>query len=214
MIPHVFHRIWLGGKELPEHFKKWGETWLERHPTWTMKLWREKEVSTLRNSSLLAKCSSYPQQADVCRYEILYREGGVYLDTDMECLRNIEALIKDVDLFCCWQKEGIVSNAIFGCSSKHKTMKTIYKKCKDELAPEPWNAMGPPYFTKYISQDQTAKIFDRKTFIPYTWAEYKEFPRHPMPIPDPPPESYAINHRANIWYQDSRKYLLEEGKVL
>ena len=32
IIPKVFHRVWLGGKPMPDHFVKWGEGWLAKHP--------------------------------------------------------------------------------------------------------------------------------------------------------------------------------------
>ena len=37
----------------------------------------------------------YAQKADIARYEVVHRFGGVYLDTDMECLRPLDDLISD-----------------------------------------------------------------------------------------------------------------------
>ena len=44
-------------------------------------------------------CSTNAQKADVLRYEVLYAHGGVYLDTDVEYLRNIEPLLAGCDAF-------------------------------------------------------------------------------------------------------------------
>jgi hypothetical protein len=210
MIPKLFHRVWLGGKPMPFYFQKWGESWMEKHPSWTMKLWKEEECEKLNNRDLFQKCTSLAQCADVARYEILYREGGVYLDTDMECLKNIETLINSVDFFACWQRPdlNILSNAIFGASPEHDLMQKITLDCRTDFQPEPWNAMGPPFFTKRLLGQPGVRIYDRKTFIPYTRDEYKAFPKHPMTITNPPAESFAINHRSSVWYKDSTSQLL------
>lgn len=211
MIPKLFHRVWLGGKPMPFHFQKWGESWLKKHPTWTMKTWTEAECETLTNRDIFPKCTSLAQRADVARYEIIYREGGVYLDTDMECVRNIDMLIQGVDFFACWQRPdlNILSNAIFGASKSNKILQTIVWDCRKQFTPEPWNGMGPPFFTPRVLGQPGVRIYDRKTFIPYTRDEYKAFPKHPMTITDPPAESFAINHRSSIWYKDSTAPLLQ-----
>jgi mannosyltransferase OCH1-like enzyme len=207
MIPKIFHRVWLGGKPMPEPFVRWGESWLTAHPDWTMKLWTEREIGDFKNRDLLPRCSSLAQQADIVRYEALAREGGVYLDTDMECLRNIESLIRGVDFFCCWQKQGIISNAIFGAAPGYGIVTLLTQYSRTEFKSEPWNAMGPPFFTSVIMKRGGAKIFPRETFIPYTRDEYKALPAHPMEGLAAPPEAYAINHRSSIWYADSTRPL-------
>lgn len=210
MIPKIFHRVWLGGKPMPSYFVRWGESWLKKHPSWTMKLWTEKEIRRFTNVDILPRCTSVAQQADIIRYEVLYREGGVYLDTDMECLKNIDMLIQGEDLFVCWQREDlkILSNAIFGASKNHKILQSIVWACRKEFQPDPWNAMGPPFFTKKVLGQPGVRIYKRETFIPFTHAEYKAFPKHPMLITNPPAESFAINHRSSIWYKDSTVRLL------
>jgi mannosyltransferase OCH1-like enzyme len=211
VIPKIFHRVWLGGKPMPEPFVRWGAGWAAAHPGWVMKLWTEQEIQSFQNLDLLARCSSLAQQADIIRYEALFREGGVYIDTDMECLRNVEPLIEGIDLFACWQKSGILSNAIFGGVPGNEIFEELFRRSRTDFKPQPWNAMGPPFFTPIVLSSPHARIFNRKTFIPYTRAEYEKFPRHPMEITDPPPESYAINHRSSVWHADSTRPLGKAG---
>lgn len=194
---------------MPEPFVRWGATWADKHPDWRMKLWTEPEVSALRNADLMGRCRSLAQRADVVRYEALFREGGVYLDTDMECLKNVEPLLEGLEFFACWQKEHVVSNAIFGCVPGHPIAKRLFEESRTEVWGVAWNSMGPPFFTPRVlsGAGPGVNVFERKTFIPYTRDEYKAFPKHPMVVTDPPPESYAINHRSSVWYADSTKEL-------
>jgi len=205
MIPKVFHRVWLGGKPMPEDFVRWGQSWLDFHPGWMMKTWTEAEIQEFYNFKLLENCSSFAQQADIIRYEALFREGGVYVDTDMECVRNIESLLEGVQFFGCWQKSGTLSNAIFGGVDGHPALHELFEKSSTDFRSEPWNAMGPPFFTKIVLGCDSAKIFPRETFIPYTRAQYEALPDHPMKGLVPPDWSYAINHRSSIWHPDSTR---------
>lgn len=192
---------------MPKYFSDWGASWTDRHPGWAMKLWTEREVQKLLNKDKLSLCSSYAQQSDMCRYEIMYREGGVYVDTDMECLKNIEALIKGLPFFAVTQKDGILSNALFGSVPSHPVAKKLFHQSRSNFTPNPWNAMGPPFFTPRALAGNV-HVFPRKTFIPFTRDEYKAFPRHPMTFDTPPEGAYSINHRSSVWYSDSTKNLL------
>ena len=49
LIPQIFHRIWLGDKEMPEEFVYYGETWKKLHPSWKIKLWTEENIPKLIN---------------------------------------------------------------------------------------------------------------------------------------------------------------------
>lgn len=188
---------------MPHYFVRWGESWMKKHPAWTMKLWTEKEVTRFTNVDLLAKCTNLAMQSDIIRYEVLYREGGVYLDTDMECVKNIDMLIQGVEFFACWQRPEILSNAIFGATKSHKILQNLVWSCRKEFKADPLNAMGPQYFTPKVVGQPNVRIYSRETFIPYTREQYKAFPKHPMTIDNPPSYAFAINHRASIWYKDS-----------
>ena len=206
MIPRIIHRVWLGGKPMPAFFSQCGESWTCCHPEWTMRTWTEKEVAGLQNSDLLSRCSSLAQQSDIARYEILMREGGVYVDTDIECLKNIDPLIEGLDFFGCWQKDGVLSNAVMGGVPGHPVFEDLFRESRSFFKADPWNAMGPPFLTEIVKRYPDARIFERKTFIPFTWQEYYAFyPDWPARNPAVPVESYAINHRSSIWYPDSKK---------
>jgi mannosyltransferase OCH1-like enzyme len=53
-------------------------------------------------------------KADIARYEVIYTHGGVYLDTDFKCLRNIEPLLEGADFFSAWEDDERVANSLFG----------------------------------------------------------------------------------------------------
>ena len=67
----------------------WLDTWRKKYrseyPGWDYKLWGEAEVAEIkmRNQDLYDEERMYQCKADILRLEILWREGGVYIDADM-----------------------------------------------------------------------------------------------------------------------------------
>lgn len=86
-IPRIIHQIWLGGN-LPTGYKKWTETWMNWEG-WQYKLWTEAEVKqlSLYNSKLFQEAKNFGEKSDILRYEILYQQGGIYVDIDFKCLK-------------------------------------------------------------------------------------------------------------------------------
>ena len=92
-IPRIFHQIWLGKGTLPLKFRAYRDTWRLHHPEWEHKLWTDDNLPPLVNRALFDSVSGYREKADLLRYELLYRYGGVYIDTDFECFKSIEPLL-------------------------------------------------------------------------------------------------------------------------
>jgi mannosyltransferase OCH1-like enzyme len=92
-IPRKIHQIWLGS-ELPEEYKKWTNTWKMFNPEWEYKLWGDKDVDGLNlpNRKLYDSIRNKGQQSDFLRYHILNQFGGIYVDTDFECLKSFDSL--------------------------------------------------------------------------------------------------------------------------
>lgn len=94
LIPKVIHQIWVGPKKIPERYLESSKSWKSLHPGWRYKLWTDKDVErwSFYNKDLYNKASSYQERADILRYEILYRYGGVYVDFDMTALKSFDDL--------------------------------------------------------------------------------------------------------------------------
>ena len=82
-IPRIIHQIWIGPKNPPMH---WINTVIDFCHTngYVYKLWRDADVVTLGliNKKAFDDEPSWAGKADVLRYEILYRHGGIYIDAD------------------------------------------------------------------------------------------------------------------------------------
>ena len=91
LIPKRIHQIWLGRRELPLKYKRWGNSWKEQNPKWEYKLWNENNIKSLgiKGIDVYSKNINPGLRSDILRYVILNKFGGLYIDTDFECLKPI-----------------------------------------------------------------------------------------------------------------------------
>ena len=92
-IPKKIHQIWLGGG-FPAKYKTWADTWLKYNPDYEYKLWTEDDIDSLDlpHREFYDTIINYGPKSDILRYYILEKFGGVYVDTDFECLRSFNDL--------------------------------------------------------------------------------------------------------------------------
>jgi mannosyltransferase OCH1-like enzyme len=119
LIPRVFHRIWVGPDPLPREYAAYGETWAKHHPDWELRLWTEDNLPEGVRPEVYERLRAPAERANILRLELLWREGGVYMDTDFECLRSIEPLIENAEVFITLAKADRVNNALMGSVPGH-----------------------------------------------------------------------------------------------
>ncbi len=88
---------------------------------------------TLTNRSLYDSETNYGEKSDILRYEILYRYGGVYTDTDVECFEPFDILHHTYKFYAGLAPLNMnrlqVANGLIGAQAKHP----ILKYCIDNV---------------------------------------------------------------------------------
>ena len=87
-IPKIIHYCWFGGKKLPKEAIKCIDSWKKYFPDYEIREWNE--------SNFDVNCCDYVREAyqkkkwafvsDYARFDILYKCGGIYFDTDVEVI--------------------------------------------------------------------------------------------------------------------------------
>ena len=110
MIPKIIHYIWLGGKPLPKVAKECIESWEKYCPDYEIKRWDESNLNLDINKYCRQAydCGKYAFASDVLRYDILYNEGGIYLDIDVKLIKNIDVFLSN-HLFMCMEDSNYVA---------------------------------------------------------------------------------------------------------
>ena len=97
-IPHIVHQTWISTK-LPAFYAPWLKSWLTKNPTWQYWFWTDNDIRRFiarDYRQYLALYDSYKRninRADVMRYFVLHKFGGLYADIDVECLRPLDDII-------------------------------------------------------------------------------------------------------------------------
>jgi mannosyltransferase OCH1-like enzyme len=107
-IPKIIHQIWIGPKTPPT---KLMDTWKNKHEGFEYIKWTEEEmqkrgfVSKLQNR--IHEMKEFAGKADILRWEILYKYGGIYIDADSFCLEPLTDLINKYKAFAGYENETV-----------------------------------------------------------------------------------------------------------
>ena len=111
MIPKTIHYCWFGGKEKPKSVMKCIASWRKYCQDYIIKEWNEGnyDVNALPYSREAYKNGKYAFVSDVARFQILFDEGGIYFDTDVEVIRPIDELVER-GAFIGWERPDTLGN--------------------------------------------------------------------------------------------------------
>lgn len=203
-IPKIFHRIWIGGNPIPQEYVDYGKTWEDLHQNWKMYLWTDDNLPELINQELYDSLEGIVLKSNILRVELLYQYGGVYIDTDFECYKNIEPLIKDLDIFSCGEKDGIVGNAIMGSTPKHPTWEKVMSGWEESIRKNreyPSNIQtGVVYMTRTIDKEHDMIMLPSKYFFPTPVGTITD-----IGLSECYPEAYGHHHWGASWVTDETK---------
>ena len=95
MIPKVIHYCWFGGNPLPKSAQKCIASWRKYLPDYEIKEWNESnfDVNIIPYTAEAYKAKKYAFVSDYARFWILYKYGGLYFDTDVEVIKNMDDII-------------------------------------------------------------------------------------------------------------------------
>ena len=95
MIPKIIHYCWFGGNPLPEDAKKCIASWEKYLPDYEIKEWNESnfDVNCCPYVKEAYEAKKYAFVSDYARFHVLYQEGGLYFDTDVEVIKNMDYII-------------------------------------------------------------------------------------------------------------------------
>lgn len=101
LIPKVIHYCWFGKKAVPPKLKSNIDGWKKICPDYEIIRWDESNYDVYKNRyiSEAYECGKWGFVADFARLEIVYKEGGIYLDTDVELLTTLDPLLCD-EMYC------------------------------------------------------------------------------------------------------------------
>ena len=212
IIPKVIHYCWFGDNPIPLQFKKYMESWRKFCPDYEIVEWNESNYDVKQNRYMYEayQAKKWGFVPDYARLDIIYKYGGVYLDTDVELIKPIDRFLCDTG-FCGMELVGVVALGLFfGAAAGHELIREwmdVYNSVSfitedgtENLTPSPIyqtdiltkNGM----FRENIMQKiRNMTIYPTDVFCPINGgALFEYFTKN----------THAIHHYAATWFDDER----------
>lgn len=95
MIPKKIHYCWFGGNTLPESAEKCLASWRKYCPDYEIIQWNESnyDITKIPYVKEAYDAKMYAFVSDYARLDIIYSQGGIYLDTDVELVKSLDKFL-------------------------------------------------------------------------------------------------------------------------
>lgn len=121
------HYCWFGHNPIPELNAKCIASWAKFLPDWEVVRWDEDKIDINTCPEFVKKAYEEKKWAFVCDYirlKALNDYGGLYLDTDMELIKNPENLF-DNNLVFGFASKGLLSCEIIYATPNNEIIKRV-----------------------------------------------------------------------------------------
>ena len=122
MIPKVIHYCWFGRGEKTRAMLDCIDSWKKFCPDYTIIEWNEDnfDVGCIPFVKEAYNAGKWAFVADYARPKIIFENGGIYFDTDVELIRSIDELLT-LEAFAGFQPDGYVATGLgFGAVKGQK----------------------------------------------------------------------------------------------
>jgi hypothetical protein len=159
-----------------------------------VRIWQDPiDPSGFELSHYWPSANSGAQLADLIRLEVVYRFGGMYLDSDVFQLRSFLPIMEELSFAVASEDGHFLTNAVFGASAGHQHLGAmideLLRKEPDWTAP-PNVTTGPAMWRESLRTCQGLVPLPRQCFYPYNWNR--------AAIP-PPAGAFAEHQWAGSW---------------
>lgn len=126
-IPKIIHYCWFGGKSKPKLVCDCIRSWKRYLPDYEIIEWNE-ENSDMTHSFVKKAydLKKWAFVADYIRLDVVYKKGGIYLDTDMMLVKSLNSLLNNR---CFMGAEDLtyINAAIIGAVPKNEFVRECLK---------------------------------------------------------------------------------------
>ena len=131
MISKKIHYCWFGGKPLTNKAKKCIDSWKKYCPDYEIIEWNEYnfDFNECDYAKEAYESKKWAFVSDYARFKILYENGGIYFDVDVELIKPIDIIVKNGSFMGIENnykdKKTINPGLGLGVESNHKIYKEI-----------------------------------------------------------------------------------------
>lgn len=134
MIPKTIHYCWFGKKDLPPEAKRCIASWKKMCPDYNIIRWDENNFDVNQNpfSKAAYEAKKWAFVSDYTRLKVVYDNGGIYLDTDVELRKNLDSLREHGCYIGIQQNEFLCNTGLgFGATKSNPVVLKMLKSYDD-----------------------------------------------------------------------------------
>lgn len=154
MIPKKIHYIWVGWKELPELEKKCVESWNKYLPGYELCL-RNESTFDIESHPFVKQAydaKKYAFVSDYIRIWALYKFWWIYLDTDVEVIKNLDKFL-DSKWFWWFEWKDLITTWVIACEKNNPFIKEILNRY-DNHEFDPNNLIPNPIIVTNVAKEK------------------------------------------------------------
>jgi mannosyltransferase OCH1-like enzyme len=130
-IPKTIHYCWFGNKAKPQVVVDCINRWKNILPDYNIIEWNERNTNLKHPFVRRAyRQKKWAFVSDYVRFSMLYKFGGIYLDTDMLMVKSLDEFL-DNKCFLGAEDENYINAGIIGTEKKHYFIKQCLIKYED-----------------------------------------------------------------------------------
>ena len=176
-IPKKLHYCWFGPNPLPIVVENCLKTWNKYNPDYEIIKWDESN-SPMDHPFVDSayKTRKFAFVSDYVRLWAVYNFGGIYLDTDMYIIKNLDNFLESKCFFGYENKEKSLINAgVFGAIEKNRFIKILMNYYDDKIFT--FNQLSSFVIPKIITQQfkhidgEEVKIYEYDFFYPLPYED-------------------------------------------
>ena len=121
-IPKIIHYCWFGNKPMPSSVDKYIESWKKYLPDFKIMCWNEENFDVASSPYVKSayEAGKYAFVSDYARLYALKMYGGVYLDIDVQVMKNFDKLLEYEGIYCFESSEKVMT--AFMAASKDNSL--------------------------------------------------------------------------------------------
>jgi FkbM family methyltransferase len=145
------------------------------HSAWEVKVWQDPvQPDGYLLERYWPNANSGAQFADLLRLDVVYKWGGVYIDSDLLLLKPLDDLVSSYEFFVASEDGENLTNAVIGAAKDHPALRRLIEELlsnEPDWSLPPNQTTGPVFFARVLKWEKDVTVLPRETFYSYNWNE-------------------------------------------
>ncbi|PHV70152.1 glycosyl transferase [Sporanaerobium hydrogeniformans] len=220
-IPKIIHYCWFGKKELPSLEKVMLKTWKEKLPDYELIKWDEErfDIKSQKYVKEAYEKGKYAFVSDYVRLYALYQYGGIYMDTDVEVLKDLSPLLEN-DGFIGFESIKYIGTSLIAAKPNNQLIKALLESYKDKTFIKDDGTLNITTNVQYI----TSYLQSEGIILNNHYQKIEHFSIYPKDFFSPKSlvtgkikctsNTYTIHHFSASWMDSKDKLKIKISPVL